>query len=101
MNSQKRNEERPVGYQRIGQQAEVEADPRGTKLIDYHEVETTPFTIGEYEGKFYILLGQTRISEEVYENLEEAQGEAEKITWNKIFQLIGITIEKIATLNSK
>lgn len=66
------------------------------ELVKHHEVQGTPFTIIELvdEKKIFGVLGNYRMTEPM-KTVAEAQTELQKITWNRILQVIGIAIEKL------
>lgn len=66
------------------------------ELVKKHEVQGTPFTIIEMvdEKKIFGVLGNYRMTEPM-KTVAEAQTEMQKITWDRILQVIGIAIEKL------
>lgn len=61
-------------------------------LFNRKEIKNTPFEVISTKEGHFIALGQYRLSE-LYEKQDEAVKEANKITWNRLFQVIGIVME--------
>lgn len=66
------------------------------ELVKQHEVPNTPFKVIEMveENKIFGVLGNYRITEPM-KTVQEVQTELNKITWERILQVIGIAIEKL------
>lgn len=56
------------------------------------EVEHTPFIVVETETGHYVTLGKYRMSE-AFKTKEEAITDGKAITWFRILQVIGATVE--------
>jgi len=70
-----------------------DATEKSEELFKRTEVKRTPFTIVEYEKKYYVSAGLSyRLSDE-FETFEEAEQDAKSITWDRICQLISIITE--------
>lgn len=65
---------------------------KGTELFTKKPVEETPFEIIHKDYKYFVSLGQYRLTEE-FETENEAKEWINKITWNKILNLISLTVE--------
>lgn len=63
------------------------------ELIKRTEVHDSPFTIIGIDGKYFGSMGKYRITES-YDTEDEAYGVTEKITWNRIVQVIAIMLDK-------
>lgn len=63
-----------------------------SQLIERIEVENTPFTIIREEEKWFVTLGRYRISQDM-KSKEEAIEDAKRIDWDRVLQIMGITIE--------
>lgn len=61
-----------------------------SELIQY--VEGTPFAVVESEEGFFVIMGKYRMSES-FQKSSEAIKDAKRITWMRILQVIGATIE--------
>ena len=57
-------------------------------------VPNTPFQVINAEDKYFVCLGNYRISE-MFNTIEEAEIDAQKIDWNRIITIITIAIRKI------
>lgn len=60
------------------------------ELLTY--VEETPFAIVKQEEGYFVIMGKYRMSEAIQKR-EEAYKNAKSITWMRILQVIGATIE--------
>jgi len=63
-------------------------------LIEYEQVENTPFTIVTQEGKHFGTLGNHRITE-ITENKEKLKEELNTFSWDRITQVIWAVVEKL------
>lgn len=63
-------------------------------LIKHEQIEETPFTITTVEGVHFGLIGNARITEG-YDDKEKLREEIQKITWNRLTQVIWILAEKL------
>ena len=73
------------------------------ELINFTEVENTPFTVISKEEQHIVMLGKYRVSE-TFESKDEAIKDANSITWNRITQLITVMLrlnEEVKELKSK
>lgn len=70
------------------------------QLIEYKEVENTPFVMVKMENTYFGVLANKRITE-VFESAEELENDLREITWNKIVQLLWVFNEKQANLKIK
>ena len=79
------------------------SDCTSKELINFTQVENTPFTVISKEEQHIVMLGKYRISE-TFESKEEAIKDANSITWNRITQLITVMLrldEEIKELKNK
>lgn len=70
------------------------------QLIKRTEIETTPFTIVELDGKHFGTIGKYKITPD-YETHEEAHNSVTQLTWNNITNLIFILNEIIKNQNEQ
>lgn len=61
-----------------------------TELITH--IDETPFAVIESEQGFSVVMGKYRMSE-AFKTKEEATENAKKITWMRILQVMGATME--------
>lgn len=73
-----------------------------TELIERTEIENSPFVVITTEGQSFGTMGHWRLTEP-YDTKEEAIAEMEKITWNRIIQVMMLisTSEQIIKDDSK
>ena len=64
------------------------------ELIKRTEVKNTPFTIISTENEHFGTMGKYRITEK-HDTLEKAIEDVEKITWNRIVQVLLLLNESI------
>lgn len=64
-----------------------------SELIKRTEIKDTPFTVITIEGKSFGSMGQYRITE-IYNNEETPKKEVQKITWNRLIQVIMLLQEQ-------
>lgn len=64
------------------------------KKFRVHEVVNTPFCIAENEGKFCVVMGQYKVSND-YTTKEEAENYIKKKPWELITVVMGIISEKV------
>ena len=57
-------------------------------------VPNTPFQVINAEDKYFVCLGNYRISE-MFNTIQEAIEDAQKIDWNRIITIITIAIKKL------
>lgn len=67
---------------------------KGEELFKKNEVKDTPFTIIEFENKFYVSIGTKYRLSEAFESKNEAITNAKSITWARIMQIINILKEE-------
>lgn len=72
----------------------TEEKNENTELVTFKEVKGTPFTVATEDGKHHVLLGNKRFS--THEIHADAVKEAKTVTWDKIFIVLGIAMEKFA-----
>lgn len=65
---------------------------KATELVKRHELENNPIVIIEQDGEFTVTLGKYML-ERAVPTLEEATKLAEKVTINRVLQLINILKE--------
>lgn len=65
-------------------------EKEGTELIKKTDIKNSPFVIISADGKHFAALGNYRLTE-LYTSFEECKKEIQKITWNRIIQIITIT----------
>lgn len=64
------------------------------KLFERKQIEDTPFAaVGNETTGYMLVCGKYRVSEKTFNSMEAAEKDARKIDWNKICNVIGITIE--------
>lgn len=61
--------------------------------LEFIKVDNTPFTIVRIKKEYFGLIGEHRITEK-YDTLDEIQEVIEKITWDRIVQVIWAITEK-------
>jgi hypothetical protein len=57
------------------------------ELRKVHNVEDTPFTVVEHDGKFFLALGRWRLSGD-YDKLEDAKDETNNVSWDMLIKVI-------------
>lgn len=66
------------------------------KLIDYHEVENTPFTVVKKEdGKCIIVLGSQQVSSRVFDSKDQAIIYIEQKPWELILIASSVFTNKV------
>lgn len=65
----------------------------GEQLMQYHQVESTPFTIIKHEKGHTVMIGKYRLSED-YETAKEAMEDAKRMDWDRIMQVMGVMLEE-------
>lgn len=63
----------------------------GEQLIEYFQVENTPFTVARNGTEWFVLMGKYRFTEDV-KTKKAAIQEARKMTWDRILQVITAVI---------
>lgn len=63
------------------------------QLIEYHEIEGTPFTVSKWQEEWYVLLGHYRLTTG-YQTREIAEAEVKEITWFKIMGVVQAMIDE-------
>ena len=69
-------------------------DTTDKPLLNFENIENTPFTIVEEEGKYFGVIGEHRITEEFY-NKELCEKECIEISWNRIVQVMWAIASKV------
>lgn len=64
------------------------------ELIKRTEVENSPFIIININDEYFGTLGKYRITE-IYNNFNDCKNDLEKITWNRITQVIQLIFETL------
>jgi hypothetical protein len=64
-------------------------DSLNEEIIKKTEVKDSPFNIIEVDGEFFGSMGQYRVTE-TYDSHQKCKKELEKITWNRLIQVIMI-----------
>ncbi len=83
-----------------------ETDKENLNLINYQDIEGTPFVIvdkeveGEEGRKYFAMFGKYQMHE-AFESRSEAIKWAKKVTWNKILQLIIAVVTEQNNLNKE
>lgn len=70
----------------------TDKEQKNEELIKKTEIKDSPFIIISTENRHFGTLGQYRLTED-YKTLEEAIMKTEKITWNRIIQVISLIHE--------
>lgn len=79
----------------IGSHMAQGAEPqKSEELVKFKDVKGTPFTVATDENGHHVLLGNKRFS--THEIHADAVKEAKEVTWDKIFIVLGIAMEKFA-----
>lgn len=73
-------------------QTTTEAVINSEKLIEVTPIEETPFAVLKHEDKFYLVMGNYRLTS-ACKTFEEAKEQAEDASWNRILQVIVIALE--------
>lgn len=78
------------------QQREEETDKQSSnyELVKRTEIKDTPFTVITTQNKSFGVMGKWRLTED-YHNEENAINEMEKMTWNRIIQVIMLISEEL------
>lgn len=66
-------------------------------LIDYKEIEGTPFTMVRKEDKYFLIMGDYRMTEPTNTE-EETMEKIEKEKWLLIFHIAATVIEKMSII---
>lgn len=72
----------------------------GNNLIEYRNIENSPFTIVKNEGLYYGVIGNHRLTEP-YNDEKELEEELLRIDWNRLIQVIWAVVEKFNKLEKK
>lgn len=80
--------------QETKQPAFVDAQVKEQESIQIHETSTFPFIIVQKNDEFRIAVGDTYVSQEVFNTIEEAYDYLEKPTWEMIVNFICLTNQK-------
>lgn len=68
--------------------------------LEFTAIENTPFTIVKQGNEYFSIIGKHRITES-YLSKEICKTETEKITWDRIVQVIWAVAEKINNLDEQ
>jgi len=82
---------------------EIKKDYSNEELVKRQKVEDTPFEIITINGESFGTMGEYRLTEKA-SNIEEVKKQLEKITWNRIIQIVMILEEireKVNKTNKK
>ena len=71
-----------------------------SELLKFEHIENTPFTIVTQGEENYGLIGNHRITD-MYTNKEELKKDIQKITWDRITQVIWSVVEKYKEINKE
>lgn len=63
-------------------------------LIEFTDVENTPFKIVSQENEFFGIMGKHRITEK-YEDKEQLEKELRAFDWNRLVQVMVILTEEL------
>ena len=69
------------------------------QLVEREQLKDTPFEIITIEGESFGTMGQYRLTEK-YKDRKEVKKELEKITWNRIIQIIMLLDELKQNINN-
>jgi len=61
---------------------------QGEELLKETVIENTPFSVIEFEEKFYVSMGKYARVSEAFETFKLAEKDAKSITWNRIMQIL-------------
>lgn len=64
------------------------------EIVKYEKLESTPFTIVSIEKEHFGAMGMHRITD-IYETKEEVKADLEKMTWDRVVQVIWAVVEKV------
>lgn len=78
-----------------------ELDERFKTLVEYEEVEGTPFTVAKNENKYYILCGNSLVHDKGFEDKLKANEYCKEVDWEKITKIIYIMSKKILKQNEQ
>lgn len=70
-----------------------------TFLVEFEQLENTPFTIVKKEDEFFGVLGEHRVTE-IFNNIDELKKDLEQINWNRIIQVIWGVVEKFKNIEN-
>lgn len=65
----------------------------GNEMLNVEKVPETPFTIVSYDDKYFVALGKYKMSD-VFRTKEEALENVKDASWDRIMQVIAVTIEE-------
>lgn len=63
--------------------------------VEHHEIKNTPFTAVKHKDKYYILCGDTAITQKTFDNLKQCNEYVAKKDWNTIANFVLILVQKI------
>lgn len=75
----------------------IEEDNETTELLKREQLENTPFTIVEFDKKYFASMGMYRLTE-LHEDKTQLIQKMQNITWNNLIQVITILITEEAKL---
>ncbi len=65
-----------------------------TELVKKVEMEDTPFTIVELEGRFFGTMGNYRLTEQ-FDSFEECEEVMKEFSWNRVIQVMMLLVDKL------
>lgn len=65
-----------------------------TELVKKIEMEDTPFTIVELEGRFFGTMGNYRLTEQ-FDSFEECEEVMKEFSWNRVIQVMMLLVDKL------
>lgn len=91
-----------IAEKTIKQPSTSETDKRENEkeLVQVLEIDDTPFTAAKYQGRWYLMLGRYRLTEEL-KTLNEAKEAAKDSSWFRIMQVAQIVAENAIDNRSK
>ena len=78
----------------VNESSDTSANETDKETYLSSNVPNTPFQVINAEDKYFVCLGNYRISE-MFNTIGEAEEDAQKIDWNRIITIITIAIRKI------
>lgn len=70
---------------------------KNEELVERIEVENTPFTVAGVKQGWFVLIGNTRLTDGL-ESKEEALEDAKRVDWERMMQVMSVMIEQYAKL---
>lgn len=65
-----------------------------SQLIEYVQIEKTPFTAVRKEEEWYLMMGKYRLNDQPFKSLKEVQEDAKDASWFRIMQVVGVMVEE-------